>query len=133
MPRLSPFAVATTALAFAACGGSPDRQAGPEMISPAEARHEVSKTRGALNAALATYRGGDAAAAQDQVADAYLQHFEEVEAPLGARDPALKERLEEGIATGLRDSMNAGRPAAEVGRAVRRVLADLDRAEAALR
>ena len=47
--------------------------------------------------ALATYKSGDTKAAEDQVAEAYLQHFEDVEGPLEDKDAELKEKLEDAI------------------------------------
>src|SRR3954463_2037801 len=87
-------------LALTACGGSdsPER----ENASPAVARKEVGETRDALNAALATYKSGDEAGAQEQVAEAYVSHFEEVEGPLDSRNHELKEGLEHAISDELR-------------------------------
>ena len=93
----------------------------------------MAETRTALRAALASYRSGDRAGAQEQVSEAYVSHFEAVEHPLEAEDPALKERLEEAIGTELRTAMRAKAPTAEVTAAVQEVVADLDQAEAALR
>ena len=118
-------------LVVSACGGSDSSE--PESTSPAVARKEIGATRDALTAALATYKSGDKAGAQDQVAEAYVSHFEEVEGPLDKQDHALKEELEHAISSELRGSMKAGRPAAAVAAQVRAIAADLDKAEAALR
>lgn len=125
------FATAAAALALAGCGGG---SSSPRSEPDASvARTEVHATRAALNTALATYRGGDRAAAVDQVAEAYASHFEEAEGPLDPRDHALKERLEHAIGQDLRAHMKAGRPAAAIKREVGAIVADLDRAGAALR
>ena len=104
MRRLVLLALFTCSLALAACGGSDSSSAGSEQenASPATAHKEVGETRDALNAALATYKKGDKAAANEQVAEAYVSHFEEVEGPLGDVDPELNEKLEEAISTELR-------------------------------
>jgi hypothetical protein len=125
---LSTFAAAS--LALAACGGSDESE--HENTSPAVARKEVGETRDALNAALATYKGGDKAGANEQVAEAYVSHFEEVEGPLEGKDAELKESLEHAIADDLRSSMKAGKPAREIEAQVKAIVADLDKAEAAL-
>jgi len=134
MRRLVLLALFTCSLALAACGGS-DSSSGEseqENASPATARKEVGETRDALNAALATYKKGDKTGAQEQVAEAYVSHFEEVEGPLEAKNGELKESLEHAIADDLRASMKAGKPASEVQAQVKAIMADLDKAEAAL-
>jgi hypothetical protein len=130
---LTSFTAAAT-LGLAACGSDSSSTApAREGVSPATARREVAATRTALNEALATYRGGDRAAAADQVGEAYVSHFEEVEGPLEDRDDTLKESLEHAIGGELRASMKAGRPVRVVEAQVRAIVADLDTAEAALR
>jgi len=121
--------------ALAACGGddSSSSESEHESASPATARREVGETRGALNAALAAYKSGDKAGAEEQVAEAYVSHFEEVEGPLEDRDEELNEDLEHAISDDLRASMKAGKPTAAVEAQVQAILADLDKAEAALR
>jgi hypothetical protein len=134
MRRLVLLALFTCSLALAACGGSGSsaEESERENASPATARKEVGETRDALNAALATYKKGDKDAAQEQVAEAYVGHFEEVEGPLGGKDDELKESLEHAIADDLRASMKAGKPAKDVEAQIKAIVADLDKAEAAL-
>lgn len=126
-------ALLASVLALAACGGD-DGSGGAEREqgSVATARREVAATRVALRAALASYRRGDRAAAEDQVSEAYVSHFEAAEGPLEQRDPGLKERLEEAIGDELRAAMRTKAPPAEVAAAVGDVVADLRKAEAAL-
>jgi hypothetical protein len=133
MRRFIFLALFTCSLALAACGGSDSSsESEHENASPATARKEVGETRDALNAALATYKQGDKAGANEQVAEAYVSHFEEVEGPLEGKDAELKESLEHAIADDLRASMKAGKPASEVEAQVKAIVADLDKAEAAL-
>jgi high-affinity iron transporter len=134
MRRLALLALFTGSLALTACGGSDSSSAGSEQenASPATAHKEVGETRDALNAALATYKKGDKTSAQEQVAEAYVSHFEEVEGPLEAKNGELKENLEHAIADDLRASMKAGKPAKQVEAQVKAIAADLDKAEAAL-
>jgi hypothetical protein len=124
---------AAAALGFAACGSDSSGSKASTGESTSVARTEIGETRAALRAALATYRTGDATAASDQVAEAYVSHFEEVEGPLGKKDPELNERLEESISGELRAHMKAHRPAKTIAREVAAIVADLDKAEAALR
>jgi hypothetical protein len=136
MRRTVVFALLSSSLGLAACGGSDSSSSSTseqENASPAVAVMEVGETRDALKAALATYKSGDAAGAQEQVAEAYVSHFEEVEGPLERKDDELKEDLEHAISGDLRASMKAGRPAAAVEAQVKQIVADLDKAEAALR
>jgi hypothetical protein len=123
------FTAALAAL-LAGCGSSSPEH---ENADPATARREVAATRTALNAALASYRRGDHAKAVDQVSEAYVSHFEEVEGPLEGKDDELKESLEHAIADDLRTDMKAGKPTAAIARSVDAIVADLDKAEAALR
>jgi hypothetical protein len=124
---------AVAALGLAACGSDSSNSKASPGESASMARTEVGRTRDALTAALATYRTGDTTAASDQVAEAYVSHFEEVERPLGKKDPELKERLEEAISGELRAHMKAHQPAKTIAREVGAIVADLDKAEAALR
>jgi hypothetical protein len=131
----APLLLTTASLALAACGdSSKDKESTTEAsTAPAVALREAGETRDALQAALATYKAGHQAKAEEQVAEAYVQHFEEVEHPLEERDPELKERLEEAIGTDLREDMKAKKPAAAVESSVKGIVADLTKAEALLR
>jgi hypothetical protein len=121
------------ALALAGCGGGSSDSSEHENASPEVARKEVAATRSAITAALASYKSGDHAKAVDQVSEAYVSHFEEVEGPLEDKNEELNEDLEHAISGDLRDSMKAGKPVAAVERQVNEILAGLDKAEAALR
>jgi Tfp pilus assembly protein PilF len=120
------------ALALAACGGDSNESEEHEAASPAVAKKEAAETREALTAALATYKSGDKQAAEDEVAEAYLQHFEQVEGALEAKDAELKEKLEDAINSELRTAMKEGKPASEVESQVNAIVADLQKAEAGL-
>jgi hypothetical protein len=124
---------AAAALGLAACGSDSSGSKASTGESASTARAEIGKTRAALRAALATYRTGDTTAASDQVAEAYVSHFEDVEGPLGQKDPDLKERLEASISGGLRAHMKAHRPVRTIASEVGAIVAALDKAEAALR
>jgi hypothetical protein len=132
MRRTASLALIAGSLVLAACGGD-DESSEPETASPATARKEVGETRDALNAALASYKSGDKAAAEEQVAEAYVSHFEEVEGPLEDRNEELNEDLEHAISDDLRSAIKAGKPAKEIEAQVQSIVADLDKAEAALR
>ena len=130
---LSTAAALVASLALAACGGDSKESEEHESASPAVALKEAGETREALSTALATYKSGDEKAAEDQVAEAYVQHFEEVEGALEEKDAELKEELEHAISGDLRDAMKQRKPVAEVESQVNAVIADLEKAEAALR
>jgi hypothetical protein len=129
--------LAALALAVSACGddsSSSESSSGADASSAkATALREVGETRDGLQAALATYKKGDHAAAEEQVSETYLQHFEHVEGALEDADHELNEKLEDGIREELRDDIKARKPAAEVEQAVEALMADLDKAEALLR
>src|SRR4051812_17205404 len=108
-------ALSLSTAALSACGEdgsetadrSPTPTATVERSGDATAAREAHATEEAIEAALDTYEGGDAAKAEDQVAEAYVSHFEEVEHALGAKDPELNESLEERISGDLRAAVRA--------------------------
>jgi hypothetical protein len=130
MRRLS--AVLSLLLAFAVaglaagCGGSDEPE--EESTTPAQAVAEIQEIKTMLATAVDQVRDGDADAAEETVGDAYLEHFEEVEGPLGERDHDFMEELEEAISTDLRDDIKDGKPADEIEDAVEEIQSDLDRA-----
>jgi hypothetical protein len=129
---------ALAALAFAGlalgCGASSDDTAeqAEHDATPKQALAQIAQVRSGLAQALATYRSGDASAADEQVGDTYLQHFELVEGPLDEADHELKEQLEETIREQLREQIRADAGAAKVAALVKRIDAELDAAEQAL-
>jgi hypothetical protein len=132
MRRAACLTLIAGSLVLTACGGSTSSEH-ETAASPAVARKAVRETRAALKAAAATYKRGDKKGAQEQVAEAYVSHFEEAEGPLEGNDNELKESLEHAISIDLRAKMKAGRPAAAIEAQVNAIAADLDKAEAALR
>lgn len=133
--RIGAVAVALAVGALAAgCGGSDEKSADAEnATTPQQAIAEIGKVRSGLAAALATYKSGDKAAADEQVGDTYLEHFELVEGPLEKVDPKLKTTLESTIRETLRDKVKAGASAAQVQQLVDQIDAKLDSAAAALK
>lgn len=118
-------------IAFAGCGD--DEKSAESTGTPAQAIAEIGETRAGIDAALATYAAGDATKADEQVGDAYLKHFEEVEGPLEEVDHELTEKLEDAIREELRGKIKAKAPAAEVNALADSIKADLDKAAAALK
>jgi hypothetical protein len=100
-----------------------------ESATPAEAVAEIGEVRELLDDALADYRAGERADAEETVGDAYLEHFEHVEGPLEERDRELMEELEQLISATIRSRMKDGAPAGEVERLVAEAKAKLDEAE----
>jgi hypothetical protein len=129
MRRLSPgllLVAALLALAAAGCGGSDESD--EESATPAEAVTEIGEIKTMLATAVDQVRSGDADAAEETVGDAYLEHFEKVEGPLGERDHDLMEELEEAISTDLRREIKAGKAVDEIESAVDEIQDDLERA-----
>ena len=129
MRRLSSvllLAVAALLLAVAGCGGSDEGD--EESATPAEAVAEIDEIKVLLARAVDEVHDGDAEAAEETVGDAYLEHFEHVEGPLGERDHELMEELEEAISTDLRNDIKDGKSAAEIDAVVVTINTDLDRA-----
>jgi len=113
-------------LAAAGCGGSDDSD--EESATPAEAVAEITEIKAMLADAVQLVSDGDTEAAEETVGDAYLEHFEHVEGPLGERDHDFMEELEEAISTDLRNDIKEGKPAAEIRTEVEEINEDLDRA-----
>ena len=129
MRRLSAVSIlllAALALAVAGCGGSDESE--EESATPAVAVAEIDEIKTMLATAVAQVRAGDADAAEETVGDAYLEHFELVEHPLGEEDHELMEELEEAISTDLRNDIKDGKSADEIEAAVAAINTDLDRA-----
>jgi hypothetical protein len=129
MRRLSPVLLllaALLALAAAGCGGSDESE--EESATAAEAVTEIGEIKTMLATAVDQVRSGDADAAEETVGDAYLEHFEKVEGPLGERDHDLMEELEEAISTDLRREIKAGKAVDEIESAVDEIQDDLERA-----
>lgn len=122
---------AVSALALAACGD--DEKSKAEETTPAVAIEEANKTSVGLTTALETYKSGDKAAAEEQVSETYLQHFELVEGPLGKVDHELTEDLEHRIREELVEKIKAGAPAAEVDAFVTQIKTDLLKAQSKLK
>jgi DNA anti-recombination protein RmuC len=118
-------------LAVAGCGGS-DAEAEDESATPAQATQEIDQIGALLDDALAQYRDGDAEAAEETVGDAYLEHFEKVEGPLGDEDHEFMEELEHRISTEIRDEMKDGASVAEVEQLIGKTKQDLAKAQAML-
>jgi len=118
------------AAALAGCGGSDEPE--EESATPAGAVAEIKIIKTMLADAASQVRAGDADIAEETVGDAYLEHFEHVEGPLGERDHELMEELEEAISTDLRRDIADGQSADELEDAVDDISDDLDRAVEAL-
>jgi hypothetical protein len=118
----------------AGCGsdeGGSDAES--KTATPQQAVREIAQVRKGLEQAVSTYKSGDKAAADEQVGDAYLEHFEIVEGPLGEADHELTEELEDSIREELREKIKAGAPAAEIDDLHQEIVTNLDKAETALR
>src|SRR4051794_4216289 len=121
----------TSGVALAACGSdSKSSEKGPTAATAVE---EIKAVKAGLDEAVAQLRAGNAAAAEETVANTYVDHFENVEDPLDKVDHELKEELEDGISTELRAEIKNGASAAKVKRHVSALKADLDTAAGKLR
>lgn len=130
---------AVVALALAGfalgCGSSSDDKSSEEAehgTTPQQAIAQIGQVRSGLAQALATYKAGDASAADEQVGDAYLKHFELVEGPLDEADHELNEELENTIREELREQIRADAGKAKIAALVKEIDGKLDEAEQAL-
>lgn len=131
-------AASLTAVAlFAGCGdgdsSSSTEESEHEAATPAKAIVEVGLVRQGLAAGLAAYKQGNAEKADELIANAYLEHFELVEGPLGESNEELKEELEELIREEIRDEVKAGVDAAEVEALIAEANQELNKAEKVLK
>jgi len=120
-------AALTGLLVVAGCGGE-DEEA-EESATPAAAVQEIDQIKQLLDEALAQYRVGDAETAEETTGDAYLEHFEKVEGPLGEEDHEFMEELEHRISTEIRDEMKNGASVADVEKLIDETKTDLDQAQ----
>jgi hypothetical protein len=119
---------------IAGCGDSDSSEAEEQKAAtPRQAIVQIDEVRSGLSAGLSAYARGDAEKAEQLVGDAYLEHFELVEAPLEERDEELNEELEELISTEIRVAMKDGAKAARVEALVEEAQDALTEAEKALR
>ncbi len=126
--------LATVAL-IAGCGddSSGEQEEHEAATTPKKAIAEIGQVRLGLAAGLLAYQRGNAEKADRLVGDAYLEHFELVEAPLEERDEELNEELEELLRNEIREAIKDGAKAAEVTRLVEGANHELDEAERALK
>jgi hypothetical protein len=117
-------------LALVACGG--DDESAEEQATPAEAITEIGQVETALDKAVTQVKAGDSAAAEETVSEAYVEHFEKVEGPLGKVDGELNEELEESISGELREKISSGASAAEVQKLVDEIKTNLATAKGKL-
>ena len=103
-----------------------------EAATPAEAVQEIAAIKVLLARAVTEVDAGDRDKADTTVGDAYLEHFEHVEAPLGDRDHDLMEELEEAISTDLRDQIKDGDDVGSIRSSVDEIGEQLDDAVEAL-
>jgi hypothetical protein len=118
--------LATVALGATGCGASDESE--EDSATPAEAVTEIGELKTVLATAVDQVRAGDAVTAEQTVGDAYLEHFEPVEEPLGERDQDLMEELEEAISTTLREEIKDGRSVEVIEATVEEIDTNLDKA-----
>lgn len=97
-----------------------------------ETSEQIAQINAMLDEALELYQRGQADAAYEQAANAYLEGFEQLEPPLlDAGQRQLVERLELDFKA-VRDAIREGRPAEEVGQLIDKVKTGLREVEEVL-
>ena len=131
-------AITAFGLLAAGCGDDSDdtdeaaAEAEEAALTPEQAIDEIALVRKGIDEGVSAYEDGDAAAAEEAVTDAYLEHFELVEPPLEEADEELNEELEVLIRETLTGAIAAGEPVKDVEKLAAEVDRGLDEAEAAL-
>ena len=103
-----------------------------ESATPEQAVEEIAEIKTLLDEAVSHVESGDREQAEETVGDAYLEHFEQVEHPLGERDHDLMEDLEVAISTDLRNQISDGDDVSEIQASVDEIRGKLDDAVEAL-
>ncbi len=123
-------------LAVAGCGGDSESSSAETTVeeteeesTPEQALAEIATIRSLLDDAVAQYQSGDHEGAADAVGDIYLEHYEQVEGPLGDVNHDLMEEIEEKLSTELRTSMEDGADQSEIDALVAEITSGLDQAE----
>jgi hypothetical protein len=115
-------------LSLAACGEDDSSGTAKQTTGKSSTERAVSeadKTSQGLDEAVDQLRSGDRKAAEETVAETYLNHFELVEGPLEKVDHEFNEELEEGISGELRKKIRSGESAKDVEREVDALQDDL--------
>lgn len=102
---------------------------GAVIASREGALEEIGLVRTQIQEALAVFKEGQPARAEELVAQAYLDHFEKAEGPLEQKDKNLMKRLEQLIRVELRNKIKTKAPVADVEQLVRSIMTSLDQAE----
>jgi len=118
-------------LALSACGDDESESSEPKVTNE-QAITEIAEVRNRLAKAIEEAKAGRTTEADELVSEAYLEHFEKVEGPLGEEDHEFMEELEHRISTEIRDEMKDGAPADEVAELVAATQRDLDKAKSLL-
>src|SRR5262245_48069182 len=121
-----------SAAATAAATSEDESEGEEEAATPEEAVEEIAEIRTLLATAVTQVESGDREQAEQTVGDAYLEHFEHVEAPLGDKNHDLMEELEESISNDLRNQITDGNDVAAIRASVDEIDAKLDQAGEAL-
>ncbi len=122
-------------LGLIACGddgGEPDVES-QASLGNLDAADQAVIAGDLLGEALAAYKNGDANTAAELVDQAYLEHFELVEGPLGEIDPELNEQIEQGTREDLRALIADGAKPGAVAKQVAALKAAIGLAVKALR
>lgn len=105
---------------------------GETLVPIAGPGAEFASIRALLSQARSHYRGGMTDAANEAVISAYLDHFENLERPLAAKNKPLELKLEEALKNGLRALIKQKVPASQFSAALDAALKDLGTAQGLL-
>jgi hypothetical protein len=135
LPLVLLLVLAALALTAAGCGSSDESSSstttaeeGEESATPEEAVAQIAAIKVALAKAVTQVEAGNRELADETVGDAYLEHYEEVEGPLGDRDHDLMEEIEEAISTDLRNRIKDGDDPSQIQASVDEINGKLDEA-----
>jgi hypothetical protein len=132
-PQIAALVVALAGGLLAACTIAAAPSPSPSARPTFDVQAEITAVSAGLDDALSKYRAGDKAGAQAAADDAYLEHFEHVEDPLGDKDHEFMEELEDLLRDDVRGAITAGKPADDVAALIATAKAKLTEAASKLR
>ena len=115
-----PLPVAPVEDAAELIGHELEETVGAQLLEASDPEEVVANIEALLDEVIAAYEAGDADAAGELAAEAYLENYEVIEAGVIEHAPEVNEELEPLLGADLRKEISAGTPVAEIEAMVER-------------